>query len=220
MKRFIYSTLSALLLCCAPATTFTITPASGPSNGPASGRSANGTFQFTLEDGVSRTVEFNARVQNNGNTTGDMTFSASPGVADPESPAAAVYVKASFDCLIVHGNQAVMSGVVTDSNVGDFISHRVILVVEDGGEGINAANRDKLTWGVYQTPEHSWVAQDAEVPDDQGSLLNWIATDYEREDDLGIPSRRSETIGCDSFSLSSYSLVEVKHGQGNIQVKP
>ncbi len=214
MKKFTHTVLLALLLLCTPTQIFTIPPNSGPS--------ANGNFQFTLEDGVDRSFEFNAKTQKDGSTTGEMTFSDPVGIPnlEAESGTSGVYAKASFDCLVVRGNKAVMSGIITQSNVGDLIARRVLLVVEDGGGGVNETNRDKLTWGVYQSPNLAWVPQDAEVPGDQGALLDWLATDFERADDVGMPARRSEVIGCQTFSLSSYSLLDVRHGQGNIQVKP
>ena len=52
-----------------------------------------------------------------------------------------------------------------------------------------------------------------------GELI-WTAKDFERPDDLGIPSNPSKVIRCESFPLSSYSFVDVKHGGGNIQVRP
>jgi hypothetical protein len=214
VKSFCYTALTILLLVSTPKPTFTTTPESGPS--------ANGEFQFTLADGVDRSLKFSARSQTDGSTTGEMTFADPVGIPDSESGVAipGFFIKASFDCLTVKGAHAVMSGVITESSVGDFLGHRVLLVVEDGGGGLNEANHDKLTWGVYQSPNRSWIPQDAEVPGDQGALLNWIATDFEREDDVGVPARRSEVIGCQTFSLSSYSFVDVRHGQGNIQVRP
>ena len=97
---------------------------------------------------------------------------------------------------------------------------RVLLVVEDGGEGVNTPTADKLTWGVYQPATPGWVPKDAERDDDNGASLTWIAKDAERDDDVGVPSNQSKVIGCGSFPLSSYSFVDVKHGGGNIQVQP
>lgn len=213
MKKFTYAVLLALFLC-APTQTYTIPPDSGPS--------ANGSLQFTLEDGFDRSFQFNARTHKDGSTTGEMTFSDPIGIPNPESEAgpSGFYAKASFDCLVIRGNKAVMSGIITESTIGELIAHRVLLVVEDGGGGNNETKSDKLTWGVYRNPNRTWIPQDAEVPGDQGALLDWLATDSERTDDVGIQARRSETIGCQTFSVSSYSLVDVKHGQGNIQVKP
>jgi hypothetical protein len=184
------------------------------------GPSANGEFRFTLEDGLERSVEFNARIHNDGSSTGEMTFTDPGDLDDPDFPHAGFYVKAGFDCLTVKDNRAVMSGLVTESNVGDFIGHRVLLVVEDDGEGIDAATPDKLSWGVYEPVRKDWIPQDAEVPDDNGALFDWVATDFERPDDVGIPARKSEVIGCQTFSLSSYAFMDVRHGQGNIQVRP
>ncbi|HUS11483.1 MAG TPA: hypothetical protein VMZ30_13535 [Pyrinomonadaceae bacterium] len=195
----------------------TMTPfASGGKAGP----SANGAFQFTLADGLERSVKFNARIHDDGSSTGEMTFIDPGALDDAAFPHAGFFVKAGFDCLTVTENRAVMSGMVTESNVGEFIGHRVLLVVEDDGEGINAATADKLTWGVYEPVNRNWIPSDAEVPGDTGALLDWIATDFERPDDVGIPARRSEVIGCQSFSLSAYAFLDVRHGQGNIQVRP
>jgi hypothetical protein len=190
------------------------------------GPSASGQFQFTLDDGEVRNLEFNARNQNNGNTVGQMTFSdpAAVPVADPDNSSAVTnagaLVTAKFDCLQIAGNQAVMSGVITESNIAAAIGVRVLLVVEDNGEGVNIATPDKLTWGVYQSSATNWIPKDAERDDDNGASLTWIAKDAERSDDAGVPSNPSKTIGCQSFPLSSYSFVDVKHGGGNIQVQP
>ena len=194
-----------------------------------SGPSANGSFQFSA-DGLAKRVEFNARTHEDGTTTGQMTFSGPAEVPDQDvdgeggPPAggqlADVFTKVEFDCLVVGGNRAVMSGVVSESTVGEHIGRRALLAVEDNGEGVGAAAPDRLTWGVYRSTERGWVPVDAERPDDNGALLEWLATDAEREDDAGVPSRRSEVVGCRSFPLSSYSFVDVKHGDGNIQVRP
>jgi hypothetical protein len=189
------------------------------------GPSASGHFQFALEDGQVRFLEFNARVQNNGRTVGDMTFSDPTvvPVGDPDSSEGSgtpgALVKAQFDCLRITGNRAVMSGVISESNILSAVGLRVLLVVEDDGEGVNAAN-DKLTWGIFQPPASGWVPKDAEREDDNGAGLKWIATDFERPDDPGIPSDQSQIVGCQSFSLASFDFTEVKHGGGNIQVQP
>lgn len=217
MKKHAFAwTLVSVLLCTA------LSPFAKADN---SSPSANGDFQFTVGDGVERSVKFNARIHSDGTTSGEMTY-VDPGEfpisedTNLVSPLTGIYAKAAFDCLVIQGNKAVMSGVVTESNVGDLLGHRVLLVVEDSGEGVKPPGFDKLAWGVYQPTNRNWIPQDAEVPGDNGSLLDWIARDSEREDDAGIPARRSETIGCQTFSLSSYAFVDVQHGQGNIQVRP
>lgn len=207
MKTFYLVVISLLVMVCAVAL-----PAASAGN---SGPSASGDFEFFLEDGVARTVEFNARIHNNGATKGEMTFTDPAG-----SEGSAISVKASFDCMVIHGNKAVMSGAINEATVPEIVGNRVLLVVEDNGEGIGAASTDKLTWGVYRTPNRNWFPSDFEIPGDMGFLINWIATDAERTDDAGIPARQSEVIGCQSFPLSSYAFTNVNHGQGNIQVRP
>ena len=188
-------------------------PAAGAGN---SGPSANGDFEFALDDGAVRTVEFNARIHQDGTTQGEMTFSDPVGTSEGTP----VSVNAKFDCLVINDNKAVMSGVIDEATNSELVGNRVLLVVEDNGEGIGAASTDKLTWGLYLAPNRNWIPSDFEVPGDTGFLLNWIATDFERPEDVGIPGRPSEVIGCQSFPLSSYTLTNVNHGQGNIQVRP
>jgi hypothetical protein len=194
----------------------------------ADGPSATGSFEFALEDGQPKFLKFNARTQNNGRTAGEMTFTdpnASPG-GDPDTPgnsntpATGISMRATFDCLRIDGNRAVMSGAIVESNILIAIGLRVLLVVEDNGEGVNIPTSDKLTWGVYQNSANTWIPKDAERDDDNGALLTWIATDAERSDDVGVPSNPSKLIGCQSFPLSSYSFVDIKHGGGNVQVQP
>src|SRR5215510_13631724 len=87
------------------------------------GPSASGSFQFTLDDGQIRNLEFNARNQNNGRTVGQMTFSdqAAVPVPDPDDSTAlnapGTVMTAKFDCLQVTDNRAVMSGVISESNI-------------------------------------------------------------------------------------------------------
>lgn len=217
MKRIVFAAVTAALLVCLASPALTHAGNDGPS--------ASGNFQFSLEDGQSRYLDFNARVQNNGRTVGEMTFSDPTvvPVGDPDSSEGTgtpgALVRASFDCLKITGNRAVMSGMISESNILSAVGSRVLLVVEDNGEGVNAAN-DKLTWGIFQPPAGGWVPQDAEREDDNGASLKWIATDFERPDDVGIPSSQSKIVGCQTFSLASFDFTEVKHGGGNIQVQP
>jgi len=218
MKSIACAAVAVLLLVSLALPGLTLAHADGPS--------ASGLFQFSLEDGEIRNLEFNARVQNNGRTVGEMTFSdqAAVPVPDPDNPPAIIspgtVITAKFDCLQITGNRAVMSGLISESNIAAALGLRVLLVVEDNGEGVNIPTPDKLTWGVYQSANQNWIPTDAERDDDNGASLTWIAKDAEREDDVGVPSNQSKTIGCQSFPLSSYSFVDVKHGGGNIQVQP
>jgi hypothetical protein len=218
MKSVAFAFVAALLLVSLALPAVTRASEDGPS--------ANGTFQFTFDDGQVRNLEFHARIQNNGRTVGEMTFSdqAAVPVPDPDDPTAlnspGTLMTAKFDCLQITGKQAVMSGIISESNIAAAIGLRVLLVVEDNGEGVNVATPDKLTWGVYQPANGNWIPKDAERDDDNGASLTWIAKDAERDDDPGVPSNPSKVIGCQSFPLSSYSFVDVKHGGGNIQVQP
>jgi hypothetical protein len=218
MKSIACASLAALLLLSLALPRLTLASADGPS--------ASGSFQFSLDDGQIRNLEFNARTQNNGRTVGQMTFSdlAAVPVPDPDDSTAinspGAVMTAKFDCLQITGNRAVMSGLISESNIAAAIGLRVLLVVEDNGEGVNIPTADKLTWGVYQPATGNWTPKDAERDDDNGASLTWIAKDAERDDDVGVPSNQSKVIGCQSFPLSSYSFVDVKHGGGNIQVQP
>ena len=190
----------------------------------ADGPSASGSFQFTLDDHP-RFLEFNVRQQNKDTVVGEMSFTDpnTTVVDDPDTPrneALGVSIRASFDCLKITGNRAVMSGVITESNILNAIGLRVLLVVEDNGEGINTLAVDKLTWGVYQSSATAWIPKDAERDDDNGASLTWLATDAERSDDPGIPSNANKTIGCQSFPLDAYTFSDIKHGGGNVQVQP
>ena len=218
MKRIVYGATLALLVAVFVFPALTHAGNDGPS--------ATGKFQFTLEDGQTRYLEFNARQQNNGRIVGEMTFS-DPSVVPVEDPDATpgpntpgALVQASFDCLKITGNRAVMGGVISQSNILAAVGLRILLVVEDNGAGINAATTDKLTWGIYQPSGGAWTPKDAERDDDNGASLSWLATDFERPDDVGVPSNSSKTVGCQSFGLAAYSLTDVAHGGGNIQVQP
>lgn len=187
-----------------------------------SGPSSNGEFSFSLEDGAARLVQFHARKNSDGSTKGELTYSDPTTLPDSEDNfgSSGLFAKASIDCLVINGNKAVMSGEITEASIGDYLGNRILLVVEDNGEGKKAADLDKLAWGVYHLVTPTWIPQDAEVAGDEGALLEWLATDFEREDDVPVPARPSRSVGCQSFSLSAFSFEAVQHGAGHIQVKP
>src|SRR5262249_33179473 len=217
MKRIIFAAVAALAVVTLILPSLTFAGNDGPS--------ASGNFQFSLEDGQPRYLEFNAREQNKGTVVGDMTFSdpSVVPVGDPDATGgggtAGALIRAKFDCLKITGNRAVMGGVISESNILSAVGLRVLLVVEDNGEGVNALN-DKLTWGIYTPQGTGWTPKDSEREDDNGASLIWLAKDFERPDDVGIPSNQSKSVGCESFSLAAYSFVDVVHGGGNIQVQP
>lgn len=189
----------------------------------ATAQTASGNFQFSLEDGYTRYMEFDARTQSDGSATGQMTLSDEAPVSeqDPDAepgrePSTGLYVKVEFDGLAVNRNTAVMSGTVKDSNFMSYLGKRVLLVVEDNGT--NGETPDKVTWGIYKLTPRGWTPADAELEDDRGAELRWIATDFEREDDKGIPSHRSEAIDCQTFPLSAYAYVDAERWAGDIRV--
>jgi len=217
MKRIVFAAIAALAVVTLTLPSLTFAGNDGPS--------ASGNFQFSLEDGQPRFLEFNAREQNKGTVVGEMTFSdpSVVPVGDPDasegSGTPGALVRAKFDCLKITGNRAVMSGVISESNMLNAIGLRVLLVVEDNGEGVNALT-DKLTWGIYTPQGTGWTPKVAERDDDNGASLKWLATDFERTDDVGIPSNPSKIVGCQSFSPGAYSFVDIAHGGGNVQVSP
>ena len=55
--------------------------------------------------------------------------------------------------------------------------------------------------------------------DDKGASLTWIATDFERKDDVGIPMPPSKTVACKSFPLAAFDFPEIKYAGGDLQVQ-
>ena len=191
------------------------------------GTSANGGFHFPV-DGRTIHIEFDARQHENGTIQGQVSFSGEVEIPDQDVDGVGggsggnvvnLTVRVDVDCLRVSGNQAVMSGVISDANVAGYLGKRAILAVEDGGEG-SKAPVDKFTWGVYGTTAATWVASDAELEVDPGVGLIWLATDAEREDDAGISSHVDPTVTCQTFPIGAYALQDLEQGSGNIQVKP
>jgi hypothetical protein len=190
-----------------------------------SGQSASGTYQFSLDDGYTKYLEFEAHTQADGTATGQMTFSDEArltiqdldGTGDKEVTYPGAYIKADFDGLVVDKNQAVMSGTVRDSSIREFIGQRVLLTVEDNGD--NTRVPDHVTWGIYQPVARSWTPSDAELKEDPGVGLRWVATDAEVRDDKGIVMPRSELIDTQTYPGSAYAYVEVEKGAGDIKVQ-
>ena len=187
--------------------------------------SASGAIHVKDDAGQAINIEFNARAKGGGAGEGVLTFSGQTSLADPDtenggsSTNLGLSMKVDLDCLVVNQNQAAMSGIVRDSSVEAYRGKRVLLAVEDGGEGSKAAP-DKFTFGSYQLQAMNWFPTDAEVPNDNGWKFTWIATDAERPDDRGVPISRSTDVDCRSFSLSAYGYVDIPQGSGNVQVRP
>ena len=193
-----------------------------------SGPSANGSFQFTVGNST-KTIEFDARIHNNGSVSGHMVFSGAEVLADqdvdgtgnaaPGGSLGNLTITVEFDCLKIDGNRAVMSGTIVDATLEELIGRQVVFAVEDGGEG-GKNPVDRYTWGLYRSMESGWVPSDAELTLDTGIGLTWLASDAEREDDVPVPSHPGTDISCDTFPMGSYAFGDVVKGGGNIQVKP
>lgn len=195
-------------------------------------RSANGSFQVSMENGQSRDINFSVRLTSDGSTSGEITFRDRPVIStlkskspDPKSQShingedAAVpfYAKAECDCLMIKGIEAVIGGTITEASVENYVGRRVLLVVQDG-DSLKPPLRDKLTFGFYKITPKNWIATDAERPDD-GPAPTWVATDAERPDDAGTLSQKSEQITCESFPISAHSFIGSKQGRGTIEVR-
>jgi hypothetical protein len=188
---------------------------------------AIGHYQISMSDEPTRTIDFNARLERDGSTAGEMAFQDSPAPSDSKASSEVgaddatrpFFLKANFDCLTVNGNSAVMSGNVTQASQERYLGKRVLLVVQDNGHGVDPAKRDKLTWGIYRAAAvDAPLITDFERPDDQPGIT-WLATDAERTDDTGMLSQKSEEIGCHSFPLSAFTFIDARQGRGNIQVR-
>lgn len=189
--------------------------------------SAVGHYQISIRNEPSTTIDFDVRAERDGTTVGEMAFLRNPKTPDSTATGEAAlletktgfFFKANFDCLVIDGNKAVISGKVTESSSERYLDRRVLLVVQDNGHGSKPGARDKLTWGLYKAPVDNPLATDFERPNEQESGA-WVASDLERPDDTGLISQKNQQIGCHSFPLSSFSFFNAIQGHGNIQVRP
>lgn len=193
------------------------------------GASASGTYRFLLEDDLTKSLDFSASTDERGVTTGQMTFldtAKIPDADDPEDPRQGdappeLYVKVNLDSLTVEKNRALMGGTVVDSSHTTYIGKYVQLVVEDNGLN-NPERPDRLVWTLCKPQPGGWVPSDAELRFDDGAYLHWWATDAERKDDVGIPSRDllATAKTCPILSLAAYEFAEILKWDGDIVVQP
>jgi hypothetical protein len=191
------------------------------------GPSASGAFEISLEKGAKRHIEFHAVRDLNGNVTGETTFqddapqeavdkSTDGANNDAQKP---FFMHAQFDCLVIEGNRAVMSGSVTDASSEQYVGKRVLVVAQENGGASDPAKRDKLTWGIYRTPKSEWLPGDSERPEEL-SGLSWLASDSERPEDEGVSSIKDKVVGCQSFPVSAFSFLNATQAKGTAHVKP
>lgn len=194
---------------------------------PAAGaQTAGGSYQFALEDGRTKYVEFDASAQREGGASGRMFFSDDAPLTEQDTDGAGVpvetypgfYFSAEFDDMLVSNNKAVMSGTVRDSSIASLIGRRVLLTVEDNGD--NSREPDRVTWGVYPDLRRSWTPSDAELRDDPGAGMTWMATDAERRDDQGVLMPGDGSVRVNTFPIASYEFVVNTTGAGDIVVRP
>jgi hypothetical protein len=200
-----------------------------PQSTAAQTTSASGSYQFYLEDEILKYVEFDAKADEKGVTTGQMTFidqAKVPDTDEAEDPSSGdsppeFYMKAQLDRLTTEKNRAVMSGTVMDSSHKSYIGKWVQLVVEDNG--IDQREPDRLMWAFCRRQTGGWVPADAELKSDNGAYMRWWATDAEQKGDVGIPSKNlipGEDTGCQIYPLSSYPFADLLKWEGDIVVQP
>jgi hypothetical protein len=219
MKRVAFASLLALL--------FSALVLQNHSTAQTDGPSVRGSFQISTDGGPTMYIEFHAKLEKDGSTIGETILqdrSSSDKKADGDdrsstSSSPGFFAKAQFDCLFVKENRAVMSGSVSESSSSQYIGRRLLLVVQDG-DGFNPPGKDRLTFGIYRQTAKSWIPTDSERPDEQSGAASWVAQDSERPDDEPVLPTKSETIGCHSFPISSFSFIDAKQGHGDIKIRP
>lgn len=200
-------------------------------NAQTPGTSADGGFKFSVENDMTKSLEFRAFVEKDGSTVGSMIFTGpqtipkqdvdGDGNTDFSGRLASLDMDVNLDSLVIEKNKAVMSGTVVNCNVREYIGRRVLLTVEDNGDGTDPKLQDKFTWGFYRNLERTWTLTDAEQKEDNGAYLRWWATDAERKDDVGYAMpRQNNTVSTSSFPTTSYTLQNIETGYGNVTVRP
>lgn len=192
---------------------------------------ADGSFKFSVEPNITKIIEFRAVSNREGGASGSMYFSGpaviprqdvdGDGNTDFSGKLESLDMNVDIDSLVVVKNQAVMGGTVLDCNVREYVGRRVLLTVEDNGDGSDPRAMDKFTWGFYRKLDLWWTPTDAEVKDDRGAYLTWWATDAERKDDVGYAMpRQNQPVGTQTFPTPAYSFIDIQTGNGNVNVYP
>ena len=196
-----------------------------PSSAQVAG-TVGGTYKFIMDDEISKYLEFNATSTERGGATGYMIFTDDTKVVvwdpdgdPPKDEGVPFTMKADFDAMTIEKNRALISGVISDSSVREYIGRWVQLVIEDN-DGVETP--DKFVWQFCEPEPGGWIPADAEWKDDQGAFMSWWSTDAERKDDVGIPSPSlipGSLKACKAHSLQSYTFAEILKGDGAITIR-
>ena len=189
---------------------------------------ASGQYKFIMEDGLTKYLEFNASTDDRGTTAGYMLFNDEAKVIfqdvdgtgePPKDEPVEFSMKADLDSMTIEKNRAIISGVIRDSSYPSYIGKWIQLVIEDN-DGVEVP--DKFVWSFCQPDPGGWIPQDAEVPGDRGAFMSWWSTDYERKDDVGMPSPNlipGSLKSCRAYPLEGYEWASILKGDGAIQIK-
>ena len=188
---------------------------------------ANGTYKFVMEDGLIKSLDFDAKSDDRGTATGFMKFTDEAkiffqdvdGTGEvPKDEPVQFSMTADLDSMTIEKNRAVIGGVVRDSSYPSYIGKWVQLMIEDN-DGVEVP--DRFVWSICTPQVGGWIPEDAEVPGDRGAFMSWWATDAERKDDVGIPSPNiipGSQKGCTVHPMQAYDFASILKGDGVIQI--
>ena len=188
---------------------------------------ATGQYKFIMDDGFTKYLEFDAKAGERGAAFGYMIFNDEAkfisqdvdGSGDvPRDEPVGFFMKAEWESMTIEKNRAIMNGVVRDSSYRSYIGKFVQLVIEDN-DGVEVP--DKFVWSFCTPEPGGWIPSDAERRSDNGAFLSWWATDAERKDDVGIPSKSlipGQLKSCQVQPLGSYEFASILKGDGVIQI--
>ena len=189
---------------------------------------AAGQYKFVMEDGALKYIEFDAKSGERGAATGYMILNDEAklveqdvdGTGDvPREEPVPFTMRAEFESMTIEKNRAIINGVVRDSSYKSYVGKFVQLVIEDN-DGIEVP--DKFVWSFCTPEPGGWIPSDAERRGDNGAFLSWWATDAERKDDVGIPSKSlipGSLKSCQVQPIRSYEFATILKGDGVIRIE-
>jgi hypothetical protein len=187
------------------------------SNGAAS---VTGGGTFIVGNNLQGHFSFNAVTHRDGTVTGHMSLRDPEDAPDQDVDGTGelglqglsdgVDLTADVDSINVNGTRAALSGVITRASVPRYVGLRIIITVQDNGEG--NPEPDKITWGFYQRVNRRLVA-DEENPDAGAFPVGEkiLATDFENPEAGAFLVGESDLDG-HSFPLTSYVLTDIDGG--------